>query len=113
MGFNSGFKGLTTPLHVYVANEIYGELMKSQKGEAEVDLPRVSQICDYTTLSHNKIHFYWPWIKPGSSAENNRLMHDTASCSRIFLEMMIVAHMDKKFPAFIEDRSSFLGCHCS
>jgi hypothetical protein len=96
-----------------VAKEIYGELMKSQKGEAEVDLPRVSQTCGYTTFFHNKIHFYWPWIKPGSSAQNNRLMHDTASCSGIFLEMMIVVHKVKKFPAFIEARSSFPGCHCS
>jgi hypothetical protein len=37
-----------------VANEIYGELMKSQKGEAEVDLLRVNQTCGYTTFFHNK-----------------------------------------------------------
>jgi len=90
-----------------VANEIYGELMKSQKGEAEVDLTRVSQTCGNTTFFHNKTHCYWPWIKPRASAGNNRQMHDTALCSRIFLEMLIVANMVKKFPAFIEGRGSF------
>jgi hypothetical protein len=90
-----------------VANEIYGELMKSQKGETEVDLQRVSQTCGNTTFFPNKTHFYWPWIKPRVSAGNKRLMHDTASCSRIFLEMLIVAHAVKKFPAFTEARSSF------
>jgi len=41
-----------------VANEINGELMKSQKGEAEVDLPRMSQTCRNATFFHNKTHLY-------------------------------------------------------
>jgi hypothetical protein len=90
-----------------VANEVFGRLMKSQKGEAEVDLRRVSQTLGNTTFFRYKSYLYWPWIKPGASAGNNRLMHDTASCSRIYLEMLIVAHVVKKFPAFIKARISF------